>query len=115
MTSTTAEKTSFKLGRLARSHNDKIPMLHTLLEGQPLEPVKPAVDYTAGMPAGAGMMGKNTLGDCTCAAFYHAIQVWSFNSEKKIENEPDVDVVELCEQGCAHKPQQGGEGPGGNE
>src|SRR5580698_5061257 len=115
MTPMTAEKTSFKLGRLARSHNDKIPMLHTLLEGQPLEPVKPAIDYTAGMPAELGMMKNNTLGDCTCAAFYHAIQVWSFNSEKKIETEPDVDVVDLYEQACGYNPKQGGEGPGGNE
>jgi hypothetical protein len=115
MTPMTAEKISFKLGRLARSHNDKIPMLHTLLEGQPLEPVKPAVDYTAGMPAELGMMGNNTLGDCTCAAFYHAIQVWSFNSERKIETEPDVDVVDLYEQACGYNPKQGGEGPGGNE
>src|ERR1700677_2036347 len=115
MTPMTAEKTSFKLGRLARSHNDKIPMLHTLLEGQPVEPVQPAVDYTAGMPAELGMMRNNTLGDCTCAAFYHAIQVWSFNSEKQLETEPDVDVVDLYEQACGYNPKQGGEGPGGNE
>ena len=61
------------------------------------------------------MMGNDTLGDCTCAAFYHAIQVWSFNSEKKIETEPDVDVVDLYEQACGYNPKQGGEGPGGNE
>jgi hypothetical protein len=115
MTAVTAEKISFKLGRLARSHNDKIPMLHTLLQGQPLEPVQPAVDYTANMPANLGIMGNDKLGDCTCAAFYHAIQVWSFNSAHHIETEPDLDVVELYEQACGYNPKQGGEGPGGNE
>jgi hypothetical protein len=106
---------SFKLGRLARSHNANIPMLHTLLAGKPLEPVKPAVDYTQGMPSNLGVMLNDSLGDCTCAAFYHAIQVWSFNVEKKIDTEPDVDVLDLYEQACGYKPKQGGEGPGGNE
>jgi hypothetical protein len=115
MTPPTAQKIAFKLGRSPRSHNPKIPLMHTLLEGQPLEPVQPAVDYTVKMPANLGMMANDTLGDCTCAAFYHAIQVWSFNSEKKIETEPDVDVVDLYEQACGYNPKQGGEGPGGNE
>ena len=50
MTAPTAEKISFKLGRLARSHNKNIPMLHTLMEGQPLAPIPAAEDYTAKMP-----------------------------------------------------------------
>jgi hypothetical protein len=111
----TTQTMSLKLGRLARSNNTKIPMLHTLLEGKALEPVKPAVDYTKGMPNDLGVMMNDTLGDCTCAAFYHAIQVWSFNAEKKIDTEPDVDVLNLYEQACGYKPKQGGEGPGGNE
>ena len=90
-------------------------MLHTLMAGKALEPVVPAVDYTQGMPANLGVMQNDTLGDCTCAAYYHAIQVWSFNSEHTIDTEPDVDVVDLYEQACGYKPSQGGEGPGGNE
>jgi hypothetical protein len=107
--------TTFKLGRLARSHDKRIPMLHALLSGKPPEPVVPAVDYTKGMPANLGVMKNDTLGDCTCAAYYHAIQVWSFNAAKKIDTEPDVDAVDLYEQACGYKPSQGGEGPGGNE
>jgi hypothetical protein len=111
----TKTATTFKLGRLARSYDKRIPMLHTLLAGKALEPVVPAVDYTKGMPANLGMMKNDTLGDCTCAAYYHAIQVWSFNALKNIETEPDVDVEDLYEQACGYKPSQGGEGPGGNE
>jgi hypothetical protein len=111
----TKTATAFKLGRLPRSHDQRIPMLHTLLAGKALEPVVPAVDYTKGMPANLGMMKNDTLGDCTCAAYYHAIQVWSFNALKNIETEPDVDVEDLYEQACGYKPSQGGEGPGGNE
>ena len=62
MTPTTAVKTSFKLGRLARSHNKKIPMLHTLLEGQPLTPIPASVDYTANMPARTGHDGERHAG-----------------------------------------------------
>jgi hypothetical protein len=104
-----------KLGRLPRSYDKNIPMLHTLMEGAPLPPVVPSVDYTKGMPANLGMMLNDTLGDCTCAAFYHALQVWSFNGLKKIDTEPDLDVRDLYEKACGYKPADGGEGPGGNE
>jgi hypothetical protein len=107
--------TSFKLGRLARSHDPRVPMLRDLLKGAPPPTVPAAVDYTKGMPANLGIMKNDTLGDCTCAAFYHALQVWSFNAQKKIDTEPDTDVVDLYEQACGYKPSQGGEGPGGNE
>jgi hypothetical protein len=106
---------SFKLGRLARAHDKRIPMLHTLTAGMALQPVKPAVDYTHGMPANLGMMLNDTLGDCTCAAYYHAVQVWTFNALKNMVTEPDADVEALYEQACGYKPAQGGEGPGGNE
>ena len=106
---------SYKLGRQARAHNKKIPMLHDLLEGMAIEPVAPSVDYTKDMPANLGIMKNDTLGDCTCAAFYHAVQVWTYNSTKTMLTEPDLDVVDLYEQACGYKPQQGGEGPGGNE
>jgi hypothetical protein len=61
------------------------------------------------------MMLNNTLGDCTCAAFYHARQVWTFNSTGATQTAPDDDVELLYEKACGYKPSQGGEGPGGNE
>jgi hypothetical protein len=106
---------SFKLGRLSRSHDKRIPMLHTLMEGMAPQPVAPAVDYTRRMPTNLGMMLNNALGDCTCAAYYHAIQVWTFNALPGMTTDPDSDVEALYEQACGYKPAQGGEGPGGNE
>jgi len=114
-TTATSTRVGLKLGRLARSFNPKIPMLHTLLEAVAPTPVVAAVDYTKNMPANLGMMANDTLGDCTCAAFYHALQVWSFNALTKIDTEPDLDVVKLYELACGYNPAQGGEGPGGNE
>jgi hypothetical protein len=106
---------SFKLGRLSRSHDKRIPMLHTLMAGMVPQPVAPTVDYTRGMPTNLGMMLNDTLGDCTCAAYYHAIQVWTFNALPGMITDPDRDVEALYEQACGYKPAQGGEGPGGNE
>jgi hypothetical protein len=107
----------FMLGRLARAHDPNIPQFSALIHGKALPPPPRTVDYTKGMPANLGMMKNDTLGDCTCAAVYHAFQVWSFNSTqgKSIDTEPDLDVVKLYELACGYDPKKGGEGPGGNE
>jgi hypothetical protein len=106
-----------KLGRTPRSHDPRIPHLSALLAGAQLPPPPASVDYTKGMPADLGMMLNDTLGDCTCAAVYHAIQVWTFVATKgaNMDTEPDSDVKKLYELACGYNPSQGGEGPGGNE
>jgi hypothetical protein len=105
----------FKLGRLLRTYDPRIPHLSALRAGQTLPPPPASIDYTKGMPANLGMMLNDTLGDCTCAAVYHGIQVWSFNALKKIDTEPDPDVEKLYILACGYNPRVGGEGPGGNE
>ena len=115
MSTAFATETTFKMGRTARTYDPRVPKLHNLLAGKPLPPAPATIDYTKGMPANLGVMKNDTLGDCTCAAFYHALQVWSFNAQHKIDTEPDIDVVDLYEQACGYNPAQGGEGPGGNE
>jgi hypothetical protein len=86
-----------------------------MLAGKQLPAPPPSVDYTTGMPANFGMMLNDTLGDCTCAAVYHAIQVWSYKAQNQEVTEPDKDVEQLYIQACGYDPKQGGEGPGGNE
>jgi hypothetical protein len=115
MATLTAATFTPKLGRLDRGHDQRIPMMHSLTVGLAQVPPPAAIDYTKGMPANLGMMMNDTLGDCTCAAFYHALQVWSFNCGAPIDTEPDKDVELLYEKACGYKPAQGGEGPGGNE
>jgi hypothetical protein len=90
-------------------------MMHDLTVGIAQSPPPQVVDFTKGMAANLGAMLNNTLGDCTCAAFYHALQVWSFNVGAPIDNEPDKDVELLYEKACGYNPSKGGEGPGGNE
>ena len=106
---------TYKLGRLQRSYNPRVPHMSALTAGQPLSPPPPSVDYTQGMPANLGMMLNDKLGDCTCAAVYHALQVWSFNAGGPMDTEPDPDVEKLYIQACGYNPRIPGEGPGGNE
>lgn len=106
-----------KLGRLPRGRDPRIPHLSALLAGTKQKAPPASVDYTKGMPANLGMMLNDSLGDCTCAAVYHAMQVWTFNADgpSAMDTEPDSDVELLYEQACGYRPASGGEGPGGNE
>jgi hypothetical protein len=109
---------SFRLGRTPRTYDPSIPHLSALLAGKTPPPPPPSVDYTKGMPQAPnkfGMMLNDTLGDCTCAAFYHARQVWTFHSSGATQTAADQDVELLYEEACGYNPKQGGEGPGGNE
>jgi hypothetical protein len=104
-----------KLGRLNRTYDSRVPHMSALTAGQTLTPPPPAKDWTVEMPANLGMMLNDTLGDCTCAAVYHALQVWSYNTTGAVLTEPDVDVEKLYVLACGYNPRVGGEGPGGNE
>jgi len=55
------------------------------------------------MPANLGMMGNSALGDCTCAAWGHAIQVWTANVGQMV-TPADSDVLALYEQACGYVP-----------
>src|SRR5580658_5046284 len=115
MAKDTTSHVHFSLGRLPRSHDPRIPHFSALIAGKSLPPPPAQVDYTKGMPNNLGMMLNDTLGDCTCAAVYHALQVWSFNAGGKMQTQPDGDVEKLYILACGYNPRAGGEGPGGNE
>jgi len=104
-----------KLGRLHRTYDARIPHMSALTAGQTLPPPPAQANWTTGMPNNLGMMLNDTLGDCTCAAFYHALQVWSANAAGGIQTQPDGDVEKLYILACGYNPRVGGEGPGGNE
>ena len=106
---------TFRLGRLHRTYDPRVPHLSAMLAGQTLTPPPASADWTKGMPGNLGMMLNDTLGDCTCAAVYHAMQVWTFNASSKMLTQPDSDVETLYVQACGYNPRVHGEGPGGNE
>lgn len=91
-----------KLGRLPRTFDPRVPKLHDMLAGKSLPPPLASVNYLTGMPAELGEMLNNELGDCTCAAFYHAIQVWSFNANPPMRTWRDRDVCRLYSSSCGY-------------
>lgn len=107
--------TPHRFGRTARTFDPRVPHLSALLAGKKVAPPPPAVNYVTKMPQNFGMMLNDNLGDCTCAAYYHARQVWTFNAEGKEATEPDTDIRDLYEQACGYNPNTPGPGPGGNE
>lgn len=115
MSTNTSTARGTKLGRLKRSYDSRVPHMSALIAGKTPPPPPPSVNWTHGMPANLGMMLNDKLGDCTCAAFYHALQVWSFNAGGTMVTQPDPDVEKLYINACGYNPRAGGEGPGGNE
>jgi hypothetical protein len=94
-----------KYGRKARVFDPSVPHMSSLIFGKKELPSIPdSVDYTKNMPANFGMMLNDRLGDCTCAAFYHARQIWTYNAGHKEVTEPDVDVLKLYEKVGGYKP-----------
>lgn len=103
-------------GRHPRAHNPGVPHMSALKSLRTSMPVIPAsVDHTAGMPSEFGMMLNDTLGDCTCAAFYHARQVWTKMGGGREITDPDKDVLDLYMGACGYRPGHPETDQGGNE
>jgi len=66
-------------------------------------PVPPrVVDNSHGIQSW-GMMGNDTLGDCTCAAVGHLIQVWTATASSEFTT-PDSDIEALYSGACGYVP-----------
>ena len=96
--------TKLKMGRQPREYSPAICHLSSLLPKLKLTPLPTAVDWSHGMAKNLGMMLNDTLGDCTCAAVYHARQIWTYNAMKHTETDPDKDVLELYEKAAGYNP-----------
>ena len=108
---------NFKLGRKPRIFNPAMPHMSALIRRAAFIPLPDAVDYASKLPDDSGMMLNNKIGDCTCAAFYHGIQVWSSwtNPDGLVITEPDLDVLMLYEQACGYDPKDPTTDQGGVE
>lgn len=80
-----------------------------------LPPAPVAIDNTVNMSADFGMMLNDELGDCTCAAIFHALQVWSFNAGKTEKTYSDANVQALYESACGYDPKDPSTDQGGVE
>ena len=105
-----------KLGRKPRGNNPHVPKLAQMRQGAPMQlPIPLSVDYSAGLPADLGMLGNDQYGDCTCAAYYHARQVWSAVAQKKLEAETPTNALALYSQACGFNPGDSSTDQGGVE
>lgn len=109
-----SEVRTYGFGRLPRKFNPKVPHRSALrLARVGFPPLPEAIDYTKGMPEPLGIMLNDRIGDCTCAAYYHARQVWTFNAQGNEVTEPDSNVRRMYIESCGYIP--GIYDPGGNE
>ncbi len=99
-----------KFGRKPRHYDPRIQKLKHI----GLMPTAPAsVDWTKGQTS-FGMMLNDQLGDCTCAAIYHARQIWTSNAGVE-STEGDTDVLSLYENACGYDPSNPNTDQGGSE
>ena len=87
------DHSQMKLGRRKPVHDGRVPRLARYIEAWP--PAPDAVDYSGKLTT-IGMMRNDALGDCTCAAVGHAIQVWTSQASTE-QTISDDDVVALYE------------------
>lgn len=90
----------FKLGRLPRTYDPRVPhhaVLKAMLKAQQLTPlvIPNSHDNSSKLPADLGMMLNDQLGDCSCAAVYHLIQLASNDAQGQLITEPDTVVLDL--------------------
>jgi hypothetical protein len=103
-------------GRRPRGFNHKIPHMSAMLLGSDNSVfVPPSINYAPDTVSNFGMMLNDQLGDCTCAAVYHSIQIWSLNAQGSMLTEPDNDVLSLYEQACGYSPADPSTDQGGVE
>jgi hypothetical protein len=93
-----------KFGRKPRAHNARIPHMKAVRAGAAATWYPPFIDYAAAMPASLGEMLNDSLGDCTCAAVGHAIQVWSFNTSGALSTPSDTAILALYEATSGYIP-----------
>lgn len=102
-----------KLGRLPRKFSPRVMHLSAILGAIDLTPPPATVDWTKGITSWR-MMLNDTLGDCTCAAAFHARQVWTANGNSE-DTQPDAEVQKLYEAACGYVPGDASTDQGGNE
>src|SRR5271169_3261108 len=95
----------FMFGRKPRAFK---PMLHWSslrhMKAPGLPPAPNSHNWLSNMPTDLGMMLNDTLGDCVCAATYHARQVWTYNANPPMDTQSDTEVQAIYQQYCGYKP-----------
>jgi hypothetical protein len=89
-----------KLGKLSPKFLKGLPVLGQYTVQLPAPPV--SVTYSTAIKR-LGLMANDTLGDCTCAAVGHAIQLWTSISSTEFVV-PDADIIKLYSEVSGYVP-----------
>ena len=94
------------LGRLPVRHDPRTLRFARYLLPSALPPLPSYVHWSSKCKAAWGMMLNDRIGDCTCAAAGHAIQVWTAGHGNELTL-PDSDVLNLYERVSGYDPNTG--------
>lgn len=94
--------TKVKLGKLARKFDPNVRAIAPVSHVWPPAPVE--VDWTAKADQNFGMMLNDELGNCTCAAGGHFIQVWTSQTRPAEITVADNDVLGMYIGSCNFNP-----------
>ena len=67
----------FCLGKLPKRSDPTVRKFLPFVNELALPAAPPARDWLAGLPPNSGVLGNDTVGDCTTAAGLHLIQIWT--------------------------------------
>ena len=82
--------------KLGRKYPTKAKLKLSKYLGPALPTPPPACDWTLAMTDVWGMMGNDQLGDCTCAAMGHAVQIVTSNGDGLI-TPVDAEIIKMYE------------------
>jgi hypothetical protein len=102
---------NYKLGKLPVRHDKRTLKFPKYLTALP--PVKPSVDWSP-FVHNWGMMVNDQLGDCTCAAAGHLIELWTASASTMITPK-DTDIVAAYSAITGYTPTDPSSDQGANE
>jgi hypothetical protein len=103
-----------KLGKQAPKHDLRTLRLANYLDASRLPPLPLEVRWFDKCDQNFGMMGNSEIGDCTCAAIAHAIQVMTANESKEVSLTTD-NVIRMYERFTGYDPSKPETDQGGIE
>ena len=94
-----------KFGRLPRTFDSRVPHYSSLsLSVAPQLPPPPSVDWSKGVDPNWGTHLNDQIGDCTIAAAFNAMQLWSSHARTHELVEPDAKALAAYEEYTGYDP-----------
>lgn len=92
-----------KLGKLPAKRDSRMLKLGSYLTTTRLPVIPGGVDWGSDRDEW-GMLANDRLGDCTCAAALHLLQIWTHNCCGEAVNVTDADAIDAYSGACGYVP-----------